>query len=220
MGRLERTRDGFEFLYVNAVKTALWHGFRPLPAFPNLEIRYRSSMLPPLFENRVMKGGRADRLAYMTRLGLSPTRSEPLSELARSGGRRATDRLAVFAPFLRSPQGLIGTFWTECRRYFPRTDLSPNSLLRVVRVSAAELALDTASGSRVGTIPDHLSRQLCKNNVDAEAVKISVVRLNSMSAPEHHRLLCRMVLPPRAKGLFEGEAFRPLVEGFSPVHSV
>jgi hypothetical protein len=67
-------------------------------SFPSLEGVYRSSFLLSLFSNRVMNHSREEYDEYVADLGLSPDQAEPFTVLARSGGRRSTDKLEVFAP--------------------------------------------------------------------------------------------------------------------------
>jgi hypothetical protein len=98
IGRLLRLPDGYEFAYIGAVREAQQHGFEPLVTFPSLGQVYRSSQLPPVFSNRLMNASRQDLAAHLSRLALRPDEAEPFTILARSAGKRVTDRREVFAP--------------------------------------------------------------------------------------------------------------------------
>jgi hypothetical protein len=110
VGRLIRSGTRYEFAYIRAARAALERGFEPLLSFPSLEGVYRSTFLPPLFHNRVMNRSREEYRNYVAELGLSADQAEPFTILARSGGRRSTDRLEVFAPPIVTPRGAEGLF--------------------------------------------------------------------------------------------------------------
>lgn len=83
----------YEFRYLTGAQR---RPFQPFVGFPELHRVYRSPELFPMFENRIMPSGRDDYLEYMGRLGL-PADAPPFEILAASFGRRATDRIEVFA---------------------------------------------------------------------------------------------------------------------------
>ena len=102
VGRLlaTATREGevYEFVYTRGVLTARNSGFEPFLAFPDVDREYFSTRLFPFFANRLLPLSREDYLESIERLGLSPDTASPMEVLARSGGRRATDSIEVFAP--------------------------------------------------------------------------------------------------------------------------
>src|SRR5437868_10256861 len=69
IGVLEKTGDDFSFAYLRRVMDI--PGFRPLLGFGDLERRYRSPSLFPLFAQRLMDSRRPDYRRYLTVLGLS-----------------------------------------------------------------------------------------------------------------------------------------------------
>jgi hypothetical protein len=92
----DAAHDLYQFGYTQgALQAARAVGFRPLPAFPDFDRRYASSVLFPLFQNRVLNPARKDFPAYLASLNLPPA-SNPLEILAISGGERQTDSLEVF----------------------------------------------------------------------------------------------------------------------------
>lgn len=69
--------------------------FEPLPGLPDLHQRYDSPRLFPVFANRVMPRTRPDFDLLAARVDLGGV-ADPFEVLARTGGRRATDRIEVF----------------------------------------------------------------------------------------------------------------------------
>lgn len=78
--------------------------FEPLPGLPDVHRRYDSDQLFPVFANRVMPRRRPDYDLFTARLDLTGD-ADPFEVLARSGGRRATDRIEVFAAPQRTAEG-------------------------------------------------------------------------------------------------------------------
>src|SRR5512137_1142786 len=96
VARLERSlaADGkleYAFRYVRGAEDAARSGFRPFVAFPDQHEVVRSRVLLPFFGNRVMPSSRPDYLTYLDQLGLEAP-AEELAILARSGGRRTSER--------------------------------------------------------------------------------------------------------------------------------
>jgi len=90
VGFLERTATGYRFGYLRRARTL--PGFRPFLGLPDLSQRYESTVLFPLFRQRLMDRRRSDLSRYFAILGLSAQVDE-LDELGRSGGRRAGDTI-------------------------------------------------------------------------------------------------------------------------------
>lgn len=108
IARLLRIGGTYEFAYINAVEDAKHLGFAPLLSFPKFEGVYRSTVLPALFENRVMPRSREDFPAHVAEFALAVDQAEPFTVLARSGGKRMTDRLEVFSPPVVSGDSVEG----------------------------------------------------------------------------------------------------------------
>lgn len=97
IGRL--TFDGgiYQFVYTQGVKEAEEKcAFKPLSSFPRLDEIYTSTQLFPVFANRLMSRARPDYSSFIEWLNIPNNENDPMAILARSGGSRETDTLAVF----------------------------------------------------------------------------------------------------------------------------
>jgi hypothetical protein len=103
-------RGEYEFAYVRAVENAQASGFLPLVPFPDLRTVYRSQTLLPILHNRLVQPNRPDYREHLLQLGLEPIELNPFAILARSGGRRVTDRLELFAPPTLSGQSGLSCY--------------------------------------------------------------------------------------------------------------
>jgi len=106
IGRL--TFDGrlYKFVYTQGVKEAEAKGaFKPLSSFPCLDKVYTSTELFPVFANRLMSRSRPDYSRFMEWLNIPNDEHDPMAILARSGGERETDTLAVFPCLEVNAQG-------------------------------------------------------------------------------------------------------------------
>lgn len=221
IGRLLRIGSQYEFAYIRAVEEATSLGFEPLLSFPQLDAVYRSQELPPLLSNRLMRPTRADFPQFIEQLGLGAEEAEPFTVLARSGGRRATDRLEVFAPPHVAGGRAEGLMLARGVRYIDGAEeaiaqLSVGDTLTMQRergnpVAAwAHLLLDR-SRHALGYVPDYLARELAGLQVAANAVSVTVLKTNLAPAPVHHRLLCKYSCDAElGEHMFAGERYRPL----------
>jgi hypothetical protein len=221
IGRLLQRAKGYEFAYVNAVAEARKLGFEPLLTFPDLNEVYESVDLPPILSNRLMPSGRPEFSAYLAELGLSLEHAEPFSVLSRSGGRRATDRLEVFAPPDKTEHGYEGLFLMRGVRHVPGSEAALSELAAESRLfvmadfqneaNPHALALRDAAKRLLGYVPDYLANELASADAHPSLMEIRVERLNLPPAPVQHRLLCRFCVPdPIGDRLFRGESFRPV----------
>ncbi len=221
IGRLiERAQDDYEFSYIRSVHRARELGFQALVSFPHLDVIYRSAELPPLFHNRVMRASRPDYPAFVSELGLDQS-AGPLELMARSGGRRQTDELEVFAPPHLDDAGVLSTtVLVRGVRHVPHTEeaivsLQPGEPLLVLADyqnphAAQALALRTNGQALVGYLPDYLARELAAQAPTAgRDITVTVERVNLPPAPVHHRLLCRVEFPP-SMTLFRSDDYTPI----------
>lgn len=96
VGQLSEEAGVYTFQYTQGAKTA--HQFDPFIGMDDLTRRYRSRQLFPVFQNRVLSEKRAEYPQFIRWLGLDEEQAKhPLNMLARSGGRRVTDHLQMFA---------------------------------------------------------------------------------------------------------------------------
>lgn len=233
IGRLVQLPTGeYEFTYIRAVSDALAVGFDPLLSFPNLDEVYRYGYFPSLFGNRLMRASRTDYPAHVAQLGLDPTNGplEPFTVLARSGGRRATDNLEVFAPPTNLGTRVEGLFLARGVRYVPHAEQAlqhcqagtPLYVLADVQNAVARyaLALRTEQTELVGYIPDYLAAELHRLQAPVDALEVTAERVNLPPAPIQHRLLCRFTYPAdqsTGAALFQSERYRPLPANASSV---
>ncbi len=219
----------YEFAYVNEYQRATQHGFRPFIAFPEVEYRYQSETLFPLFTNRLMSRKRRDFPDHIRQLGLNPDQKDLTPELilSRSGGRRVTDRIELFAPPVLDPDTRTGTMYCLLRglRYVPSA-----SEQRVVELAAGEplfgmldfqnpynpnaIAVRSEDNHFLGYLPDYLTRDLITlRQYDPDALALIVERVNPPPAPRDNRLLIRMQARwPEGVQPFDDDRFRPVVE--------
>lgn len=221
VGRLTRSGERYEFAYIQAARQAQEHGFEPLLSFPSLDSVYRSDFLPPLFRNRVMNRSREEFGEYAAELGLSPEQAEPVTVLARSGGRRSTDKLEVFAPPAATSQWVEGLFLARGVRHVAGSEavigaLQVGDRLRVIEDHenpVNRLALEVAddAGQRFAYVPDYLASEIGRVGIDPAAMVVNVERINPDPAPVHHRVLCRFCFPAdQGAELFGGQDYRPI----------
>lgn len=218
VGRLvDLGAEGYEFSYIRAVEAAKAAGFRPLLSFPSLDEIYRSRELPPLFSNRVMPASRPDYPAFVSELGL-PRDVGPLELMERSGGRRATDELEVFAPPRRAADGSHMHVLVRGIRHIPGAEEAVASVnvgeqLLVLRDGQNAHAgharlLRTGEVRPVGYLPDYLAQELERIGAPRDPL-VTVVQVNPPPVTVHHRLLCRVDLPASVS-LFQSEDYLPL----------
>lgn len=222
IGRLLRRDGRYEFAYVNAVSDARALGFEALLTYPDLEEVYESRDLPPLFSNRLLPKRRPELAEYLGELGLSVEQGEPFTVLSRSGGRRTTDRLEVFAPPEQMNDGNYqGLFLARGVRHVPGSEAalaqlgaaSPLFVMADVQNSTNSAALALRDGAQhlLGYVPDYLANELVTAGASPALLQVTAERINLPPAPVHHRLLCRFRMPGKVGGtLFRGEGYQPL----------
>lgn len=213
----------FTFAYLKQAESL--ERFRPFAGFPELHRTYESDRLFSLFSNRVMPRDRPDFGRYVERLDLH-AEPEPFEILARSGGRKATDRVEVFpAP---EPDPVTGRlhcmFFARGIRHIEGASenvirLQPGDDLQLIPdrenpVNPQALLLRSNWGGTLGYVPDYLVNflndmvGLCHGDLG-----IAVEHVNPPDTPGHLRLLCRVetcVLERYEP--FSEPSFRPLVD--------
>lgn len=90
VGSLRLEDEMYMFTYSSCYKG------EPLISFPDKNRVYKSSILFPLFKNRLMPKSRGDYWQYLQWLGLEPNVT-PMDILGRSGGRKVTDDLSIIS---------------------------------------------------------------------------------------------------------------------------
>lgn len=226
IGRLVRRvgPDGemYSFAYLKLAERL--EGFEPLPGLPDLHRRYDKDRLFPVFANRIMPRSRPDYDLLAAHVDLRGD-ADPFEVLARTGGRRATDRIEVFAGPEHTGEG------DSCVLFFARgirhvagaaealSTLQPGDGLALVDDpqnphNPRAVLLRISDGRQVGWVPDYLVdhvhelRQL--NGFDPV---VAVEHVNDATAAPHMRLLCRLSAPwPDRYVPFSGPDFQTLVD--------
>lgn len=223
VGRLVRTISplvGYEFVYVRGAHTAEQHGFQPFIAFPELNKVYRSRDLLPFFRNRILSPSRPEYERHVEALALE-LEAEPMTLLALSGGRRATDLVELFPDWI----GVEGS--TKTRFLLRGVQHVAGAEERIHRLLVGDILIGvpdlqnpvnpqaiktrTEDGAVIGFLPDYLAADvtgLLQRNAELE---IRVLRVNAPPMPRHHRVLCELSVN-HANGFvgFRGDTFKPL----------
>lgn len=195
IGFLEKTDAGFAFAYLRRVMDM--PGFRPLLGFADLERRYASSTLFPLFSQRLMNPRRTDYDRYLMVLGL-PTGSPPLTVLGRSGGRRAGDPIFLVPEPYVDPDGRTSTyFFVHGLRHREGAEsraarLRPGDALDLrddpANPANRHALLVTREGDALGWVPD-LLLEYVRNTRD---MNLRVAQVNDADTPPNLRLRVRL----------------------------
>lgn len=213
---------GYEFAYIAAAREAQQFGFSPFVAFPDLTRVYRAPELPAFFKNRVLQPGRPDYPQHLLELGLESATATPIAILARSGGRRVTDPLEVFAELVPSVDGerLETHFFVRGVRHHPGaeeavTQLQPGDFLRLHpepgnAINPKAHLLACHDDRCVGYVPDYLVEDLTDIAKQDPSLRVEVVRVNAAPAPSQQRLLCRLSMASDAPRPHRGTRFEPI----------
>ena len=223
VGRLVTlTSGGYEFAYIAAAREAQQFGFVPFVAFPDLTRVYRAPELPAFFKNRVLQPGRPDYPQHLLELGLDSATATPIEILARSGGRRVTDPLEVFAELVPSLDGsrVETHFFVRGVRHHAGaeeavTQLQPGAFLRLHpepgNAFNPKAHLLACHDERcVGYVPDYLVEDLTDIAKQDPSLRVEVVRVNAAPAPSQQRLLCRLSIASDAPRPHCGARFEPI----------
>lgn len=163
------TFDGtYRFHYLRAARDL--RSFKAFPNFPELDQEYVSPYLFPFFSARVMDRRRSDFGDYCAALALSQD-ADDLDLLARSGGWRQGDRVAVTeepavavdgsTSYVFLVRGIGHCIGDDDQREALLASLSTGDRLDVVhdkdnKVNRRALLLTTSEGGSIGWVPDAL----------------------------------------------------------------
>lgn len=206
IGRLTFNTDKYQFVYTQGAKEAQKEcGFEPLLSFPYLDQVYTSTQLFPVFANRLMPRSRPEYSDFVQSLNIPQHEDDPMAILARSGGQRKTDTLAVFPCPEPDAEGRYHIhFFSHGLRHLPEC-----SIERINRFKPGEelwlahefqnqydyqaLTLNTEDHYIVGYCPRYLNSEvfeLLRQNLSR--VDVRVERVNQSSTPLQFRLLCNI----------------------------
>lgn len=198
VGMLLRTQDGqYRFRYLSEASSL--PGFRPFLGFSEFGRDYASPHLFPLFAERVLDEARPDRITLYEALALVET-AGPMEFLARSGGRRAGDRIQL----LPVPQVHAGqtscVFLVHGVRYLEAAEsaidqLEPGEPLALEPEPAnpidSDAVLVTRGGTKLGWVPNPLLPYVRAVMSTGDA-RLHVVRANPRELGHHMRLLVQL----------------------------
>lgn len=203
---------GFEYLPAAAKQ----EGFRPLLGFRDLDRKYESETLFPLFEERVLDPTRPDFSRVIDELALDESEATPWELLVRTGGTSEGDTLQV-TPFPhRTDSGWAVLFLAAGLRYFQTKSVTTASgATQIYEEAEFERVLDslhpgdslvvtrevgntynpdaqllfTEHGDVVGYLPDWLARFTAPCFDDGIELRARVAQVNGPSAGWHLRLM-------------------------------
>lgn len=195
IGVLSRNVAGsFQFRYLKGARSL--SGFRPLLGFSDIDHQYESATLFPIFAERILDQSRPDRTTLYDALDLVAT-AGPMEFLARSGGRRAGDRIELL------PTPSIDGTRTECTflvhgvRHIEGASEAVDRLHPGQRLdlqaepdnpSDPDAVLVTTDGTRLGWVPNPLLEYVRAVMATGD-VRVTVVRANPRQFGHHMRLL-------------------------------
>lgn len=217
VGKLQHDEHTYRFEYIQgAIAAREEGGFCPFPSFPDMNVAYISERLFPLFSNRTLPRSRPDYQEYVEWLNFPKEEDDPLTLLARSGGKRATDTLEVFPCPEQDNSGQYHLhFFAHGLRHMSScaqervNSLQSGEKLRLIHDFQNEhdnmgLMLrtnETTPGDYhlVGYCPSYLTDDIfelvARNYQDfSDAVCVRVERVNLSPAPIQLRLLCNMTV--------------------------
>lgn len=209
VGILSRTREGFQFVYTKGAQED--KAFTPFGRMTNLEGRYESTDLFPLFANRILSTKRPEYSKFVQWIAAEQQAGDPMVLLGRTGGRRATDTLVVYPKPEPNESGEFDLIFL-CHGI---SHLPKDAIDRVANLKMDEalfpmfdvrnpqdrnaIALRTDDPTHlIGYVPRFFAKDFRKC-IDAAAaasadVELKVVRVNP-DAPHQFRLLCRLTGP-------------------------
>ena len=227
VGRLDAdiNRPLYRFRYIKGAKRAKAEaGFPELLEFPNLEERYDSPRLFPLFQNRVINRARPDFADYLSYLDLREE-ADPIEILSTSGGSRVTDAYEVFPKLEKDEDGsFVCRFFLHGWRH-----VNVPAQKRIERLEAGEqlyvtleltnpetgfaVQIQTEDYHMIGWAPRYLVDDLVKAMAESPGnYNAKVVRVNPLPPPSKQRVLIEMSGCWDEHEPMTSEDFDPLVE--------
>ena len=197
VGLLSRAHDLYRFRYLDAARKL--PNFRSFLGFSDMGRDYTSPHLFPIFAERVLDDGRRDRVDLYEALDLVAT-AGPMEFLARSGGRRAGDRIQLLPTPLVAEGRTSCVFLVHGVRHVPGAGdaidrLEPGQELALVpepdNPIDADALLVTQDGTLLGWVPNPLLGYV-QAVLSSGGARLTVVRANPRELGHHMRLLVRI----------------------------
>jgi HIRAN domain len=203
VGMLSLEDGDYTFMYTRGVLAS--ERFIPFGSMNNIETKYISKTLFPLFANRLLAKSRPEYDQYISWMGLPQKDMNPLEILARSGGERATDSLQIYACPTKTAEGKYETYFFchgirhmrgniahEVERLEPGQELFP--MLDTLNPHDADaVALRTADPAMmIGYCPRYLAKDVSQlASLSKDKFNARIERVNR-DAPIQYKLLCRL----------------------------
>lgn len=222
VGRLTAKGTVFQFVYTQGAMS--FPNFRAFGAMSDLHSSYESSTLFPLFSNRLLSKSRPEYHDYLRWLDVKTEISDPLDELAKTGGIRATDLLIVFpCPEPQEDGRYSISFFGHGIRYLPHESqqwverLEPGRRLYLMLDNQNEqdtlaIAMRTEPVMVVGYVPRYFAEDFRKimDSKIADTIHVQVDKVNH-DAPIQMRLLCTLKsVWPEGFAPCSGDLYTPL----------
>lgn len=211
VGRLTKNSH-YEFNYVKGAEIAQHDSnFMPLKNFPDLNEKYESDDLFPMFANRLMPESRPEFKDFLNDLNISKEhKDDPIYILARSGGRSATDTFELFpTPDIENNAYHIH-FFSHGLTHLPASSidrinrLNPEDQLKLMvdfqnpfDPNALSLRTDDTARTEendlhiLGYVPTYFVEDIHKLTQETN-VEVTVERVNKTPTPLRFRLLCNL----------------------------
>lgn len=223
VARLERADNIYRFSYTQGVFRS--RGFQPFNGMNKLDAVYESTVLFPLFSNRLINKSRPEFKEYLRWLGLPNMVDEPMAILALTGGIRGTDSIELFQPPGVTDDGRYNLeFFARSLSHLPKETidligaLKPGARLFLMRdgqntFDPFALALRTESPSFfAGYCPKYYGKDLGTLLTDQNNALEVRVKCVNLDAPLNMRLLCSVTakLPIEFSPLGNEQDFKPV----------
>lgn len=221
---LRDEEPAWELCYIDGARQAALVGFAPFIEFDDLHSLYVSRELFPLFKNRLMPDSRPDYDDYLVRLGFGGEHAAPVPILARSAGRRLTDKIEVFGLPSFDPVRSVFTYLFFLRGV--RHVEGAEELIAGVRegeklacerdnpIDQLAVTVSREHGGRIGWVPACLVEDLERLMDGGSVIEVFAHKRNLPPAPVHERVLCRLeasAIPGFAP--FSTATYRPIPSG-------
>jgi hypothetical protein len=222
VGRLRLEESDYTFVYTRGALTS--ERFIPFGSMNNIETKYVSRTLFPLFANRLLGKSRPEYDQYLSWMGFRQKDMNPLEILARSGGERATDSLQIYACPTKTADGKYETYFfchglrhlrenvadevgqlESGQKLLPMLDVLNPHDPRAVALRTADPAM------MIGYCPRYLARDVGHlAALSTDTFKARIERINR-EAPIQYRLLCSVSADwPEGFGPCSDPEFQPV----------
>lgn len=226
VGILRKLKHEFEFVYTKGAREA--DGFVPFLRLDDLEARYKSNALFPIFANRILSPKRPEYRDFIQWIAAEQQAADPLVILGRTGGKRATDSLVLYSKPEPNEKNQLDLFFL-CHgiEYLPKNASDRVGTLREDETlfpmfdvrnpyDPHAIAIRTDDPPYlIGYVPRFFTRELkkCIESTRPDDVDFRVARVN-LEAPLQFRLMCRFTSPwPAGFRPWDQPEYQPLVDG-------